>query len=70
MRLVLPLATYIGNVLIGIDVLVNAILGGRRYSTISSRIGESIKAGGWASRIPWPHWWVEHCLSSDYTTEV
>ena len=57
-------------VLIGVDILVNALCGGRMYQTISSRIGESIRAGGWASRAPWPGWWRRHCEASVYTTLV
>ena len=55
---------YITNVLIALDVLANAILGGREYQTISSRIGESYLAGGWASKVPWPQWWIKHCLDA------
>ena len=65
-----PLATYALNVLLGVDVLANALIGGQRYMTISGRIGHSIKAGGWASRVPWPQWWINHCLASDYEAEV
>ena len=57
-------------VLIGVDVTVNALFGGRIYSTISCRIGESIRAGGWASRVPWPAWWVAHCLGAIHSAIV
>jgi hypothetical protein len=48
-------------ILIGFDVLANALTGGGKYQTISCRIGLSIERGGWASKIPWPKWWIEHC---------
>lgn len=58
------LADWLLAILIGLDVTANAILLGRKYQTISSRIGESIKAGGWAARVPWPAWFRDHCLRS------
>ena len=61
---------YLLAVLIGIDVLSNALLAGRPYQTISCRIGESITAGGWAARVPWPGWWRRHCLCAIYETVV
>ena len=61
---------YIISVLIGIDVLVNAILGGRAFQTISSRIGESITAGTWPSWAWLPAWFQRHCLRSIYQTLV
>jgi hypothetical protein len=57
---------YVLAVAIGLDVLANALLGGKKYQTISCRIGLSIMAKGWAARIPWPAWWVKHCLDSIY----
>jgi hypothetical protein len=61
---------YFLGILIGLDVLGNSLLGGRTYQTISCRIGESIEAGGWAARIPWPAWWIAHCKSAVYQTIV
>ncbi len=61
---------YAFAVLIGIDVLANALIGGEVYQTISCRIGESIAAGGWAARVPWPAWFVAHCQSSVFSTVV
>lgn len=55
---------YIVAVLIGVDVTANALIGGRKYQTISSRIGESIRAGTWAARVPWPAWFRAHCLGA------
>ena len=55
---------YVVNVLIGIDILASAVTGGERYKTISSRCGESIVSGGWASKVRWPAWWRNHCLQS------
>jgi hypothetical protein len=66
----LPPDSHVLAVLIGIDIFANALLGGRAYQTISSRIGESLKAGGWATHLPWPAVFARHCLASDYTTEV
>lgn len=57
-------------VLIGLDVLVNALLGGAKYQTMSCRIGLSIQAGGWASRVPWPQWFRAHCAGAVYETIV
>ena len=48
----------------GFDVLVNAILGGRPYQTLSCRVGESIMDNGWAARMPWPRGWIDHFLRS------
>lgn len=61
---------YIVTVLIGLDVLVNALLGGNPYQTISCRLGLSIAGNGWASRVPWPAWFKQHCLDSIYRTVV
>lgn len=61
---------YLKAVLIGIDVLGNALLGGRPYQTVSCRIGESITAGGWAAFVPWPAWWRAHCLGAVYEAIV
>lgn len=56
-----PYRGWILSVLLGLDCLVNTILGGRFPDTISARLGRSIELGGWASRVPWPAWWVAHC---------
>lgn len=61
---------YVVAVLIGLDVTVNALAFGRKYQTISSRIGESILAGEWASRVPWPAFFRAHCLASVETEIV
>ena len=61
---------HVFAILIGIDVLGNALLGGRPYQTISCRIGESIVDEGWASKVPWPRWWIDHCVSSVFETVV
>ncbi len=65
-----PFGRQIFAFLIGIDVLANAIIGGRPYQTISCRIGESIESGGWASKVHWPQWWEQHCTSSVFETIV
>jgi hypothetical protein len=64
------IGNYVLGILIGFDVTANAIIGGAHYMTISARIGLSIKAGGWASKVPWPAWWVRHCMTSVYMTVV
>ena len=64
------LGRYVLAVLIGLDVLVNAICGGAEYQTISCRIGESIRDGGWAASVPWPAWWRAHCAASIYSAIV
>ena len=56
--------SYPRAVLIGLDVLCNAISGGRPYQTMSCRVGESIMENGWAARIPWSRAWINHCLAS------
>lgn len=62
--------TYLFNVLIGLDVTLNALLGGDAYQTMSCRIGLSIEAGGWASHIPWPKFLRDHFASSVFQTTV
>ena len=64
------IAGYLLGILIGLDVLVNAILLGRPYQTISCRVALSIQAGGWAARVPWPSWWRVHCLAAVYVTMI
>ena len=64
------MARYLIGILIGIDVLANAILFGRPYQTISCRVGESIAENGWAARVPWPRWWIDHCIGAVYSTVV
>jgi hypothetical protein len=61
---------WLKAVAIGFDVLTNAITDGQAYQTISCRIGESIKAGGWASRVPWPASWRQHFLGAVFDTTV
>ena len=58
------LRSYAKGVFVGFDVLVNAILGGRPYQTLSCRVGESIMDNGWAARVPWPRAWIDHFLHS------
>lgn len=64
------LSYYALGVLLGIDILINALLGGQHYQTVSCRIGDSIMADGWAARVPWPAWFRSHCLESVYPTIV
>lgn len=55
---------WFANVLLGIDVLGNAILGGDPFETISSRAGKSTKA--WACYLcrflDWLH--KDHCKNA------
>lgn len=55
---------YPRAILIGLDVLVNAVLAGRPYQTLSCRVGESIMENGWAAHVPWSRAWINHCLAS------
>lgn len=64
------MAYYVVGILIGIDILANAVLGGDHYTTISCRIGENIEDGGLWSRVPMPAWLKQHFLSSVYDTTV
>ena len=64
------LAGYLLGILIGVDVLLNALLAGAPYNTISCRVGLSIQNDGWASHVPWPAWWRDHCAAAIYTTVV
>ena len=61
---------YLIGIAIAVDILANALLGGDHYTTISCRIGESITAGGWASRVPWPAFAKRHFLSSVFEQVV
>ena len=56
--------SYAKAVFVGFDVLVNALLGGRPYQTLSCRVGESIMDNGWAARVPWPRPCIDHFLRS------
>ena len=58
------------SVLLGIDVLINAILGGNAYQTLSCRIGISIINEGWASKVKWPSALYNHFVSAVYNTTV
>jgi hypothetical protein len=55
---------YPRAILIGLDVLCNAVLAGRPYQTLSCRVGESIMDNGWAAHVPWSRAWINHCLAS------
>lgn len=61
---------YILAVFIGLDVFINALLGGKKYQTLSCRIGESIRDNGWAAKIPWPNSLRRHFLKSVFETIV
>jgi hypothetical protein len=55
---------YPRGILIGLDVLCNAVIGGRPYQTLSCRIGVSIMENGWAARLPLSRSFIRHCLAS------
>lgn len=59
------LCRYIVTVLIGLDILLNALLGGEPYETISARIGQKMENPDhrW-SRWHRPAWWRRHCLGA------
>lgn len=61
---------YLLAVLVAFDVMLNALTGGRPYQTLSARIGENIKRGGWASHVPWPAWLKAHFLGAVFVTVV
>lgn len=61
---------YVLAVLIALDILANALTGGEAYTTVSARIGESIQANGWASRVPWPAALRRHFINSVFETVV
>ena len=63
-------ANYVWKVLLAIDQLGNAMLGGWHDETISSRVGKSILAGGWASKVPWPKWLRDHWIETVEADEV
>ncbi len=65
-----PLRAYLKAVFVGFDVLINAVVGGRPYQTLSCRVGESILEGGWASRIPWPRRLKLHFIHSVHLAVV
>ena len=44
--------------------LGNALLCGDEGEAISSRTGKSIRAGGWAARVPWPSWAYRHWIEA------
>lgn len=51
------------SALIGLDIFLNTLLGGR-VETISARIGRSIQLNGWAGRVPWPAPLRRHFLAA------
>lgn len=61
---------YALGVLIGLDVLANAIIGGDHYSTISCRIGLSIREGGWAAKVSWPKALRQHFIDAVFQQTV
>ena len=59
------LRNYAYNVFVSVDQLMNAaLLFGDPDETVSGRIGKSIEAGGFWSRVPWPQWLLCHFLQS------
>lgn len=50
------------NVFSATSAWANAVIGGDPGETISSRIGKSIRGGGWAAGVCWPAWARDHFL--------
>jgi hypothetical protein len=61
---------YLRPILLGLDITINAILGGAAYQSLSCRVGVSILGGTWASRIDWPDWLHRHFVEAVFETTV
>lgn len=61
---------YIRTIAIGLDVTLNAVIGGAAYQTVSCRVGVSILGGTWASRIPWPGFLHDHFVNAVFEAVV
>lgn len=64
LAVLLAVLAYLWNVFVAVDILLMAIFwpGGKPGQSISARIGHSMLTGGWASLVPWPQWWITHCI--------
>ena len=61
---------YLYNVMVALSQLLNVIfLFGDPDESISGRIGKSYKAGGWAAKVPWPAFMLNHWVASVETDE-
>lgn len=60
---------YFRTIAVGVDITINAVLGGKNYETLSARIGKSILSGGWASKINWPDWLHKHFIEAIFETD-
>lgn len=49
---------YVRNVLLALDFLANALLGGNPRKTISQRLGLWLLVGGWRARVAKPICWA------------
>lgn len=54
---------YVYNLVAGFSRLFNAVIGGDPAETLSSRLGKSVVAGGWASHAPLPWWLRAHFVA-------
>ena len=61
---------YVKGILIGLDVTLNALLGGDHYQTLSCRIGRNILAHGPMDTYPFPKWLRQHFIDSVFDTTV
>lgn len=59
---------YLQNVLLGLDVALNTLLGGSSKDTISSRVGRYLKTDRdhWVEHIPMPAWLRKHFLNANH----
>lgn len=56
---------WLYNVMVALSQLVNVVfLFGDPDESVSGRIGKSYIAGGWARRVPWPRFMLNHWLAS------
>lgn len=61
---------YFYNVMVAFSQLLNVIfLFGDPDESISGRIGKSYLAKGWAAKIPWPAFMLNHWVASVETDE-
>lgn len=59
------LLNYFYNVATVLSQAINTIVFlGDPDESLSSRIGKSVEAGGWASRVPWPGFVRRHLIRS------
>ncbi len=64
------LGKYLWNILIAIDQLFNAILGGDPDETISSRMGRWHSMGGWRAVVAMPVCWALNIVDSGHCADA